>query len=44
VHREIKKNLITAKLSRLLAHVQDPNFRGPDADECLRAAELFDVG
>jgi hypothetical protein len=33
VHREIKKNLVIANVSRLLTHAQDLNFRGPEADE-----------
>ena len=43
VHREIKKNLVTANESRLVAHMQGLNFRGQGASEYLQAVSVLEV-
>ena len=42
--REIKENLVTANVSRLMAHAQGLNFRGQETGECLRAVSVVRKG
>ena len=45
MHREIKKNLVTPNVGKLVTHVQTLNFRGQEeAGECLRAVSVVRRG
>ena len=43
VHREIKKNLVTANVSRLVAHMQGLNSEGRGRASTYKQSQLLEV-